>query len=408
MSTFISCADEFHTLLKDSKRSKAHCLMRLNAPPFVSDRNTQDYKLRHGSVSLCILLYGSPSSHKEDTVAQEITTQTFPQETAALPGCSPTDSRWGVWHEFVVKKLPYQNWVLLFYSSCSSKHWVLMIFELETNQQHLVQIAVLPDYWKLGRFPAAKPAPQHCDSLGWRGMRAKPIPWICLRTLENIEKNKRFDLLRLKQKNTSRKTRIRMLRRSVGAILAKKYHHRVSSPLLRMLLHPSVEPKHTIGWIPLTNATRNIEHFIDIEIYRNVKKISTSKNWYKATRLCKKKGILTPCGVSSVEGMLMDPGMLPLVRSFRKSTRTHWWASSNLCTSPKEEPWDNNWTTELSRGNNRPYIFCIFGRNFCLHLPSHSVPVIQHPGSASQFREALHCSQSSHLVYFEPLRESER
>ena len=129
MSTFISCADEFHTLLKDSKRSKAHCPMRLHAPPFVSDRNTQDYnyKLRHGSVSLCILLYGSPSSHKEDTVAQEITTQTFPQETAALPGCSPTDNRWGVWHEFVVKKLPYQNWVLLFYSSCSSKHWVLSL-----------------------------------------------------------------------------------------------------------------------------------------------------------------------------------------------------------------------------------------------------------------------------------------
>ena len=50
MSTFISCADEFHSLLKDSKRSKAHCPMRLHAPPFVSDRNTQDYKLRHGSV----------------------------------------------------------------------------------------------------------------------------------------------------------------------------------------------------------------------------------------------------------------------------------------------------------------------------------------------------------------------
>ena len=67
-------------------------------------------------MGLCILLYVSPSSHKEDTVAQEITTQTFPQETAALPGCSPTDNRWGVWHEFVVKKWPYQNWVLLFYS----------------------------------------------------------------------------------------------------------------------------------------------------------------------------------------------------------------------------------------------------------------------------------------------------
>ena len=53
-------------------------------------------------------------------------------------------------------------------------------------------------------------------------------------------------------------------------------------------------------------------------------------------------------------------------------------------------------------------IFCIIGRNFCLHLPSHSVPVIQHPGSASQFREALHFSQSSHLVYFEQLCESER
>ena len=52
----------------------------------------------------------------------------------------------------------------------------------------------------------------------------------------------------------------------------------------------------------------------------------------------------------------MDPSILPLVRSLRRSTRTHWWASSNLCTSPKEEPWDNNWTTKLSsRRNNSPY-----------------------------------------------------
>ena len=42
-------------------------------------------------MGLCILLYGSLSSHKEDTVAQEIMTQTFPQEAAALPGSSPTE-----------------------------------------------------------------------------------------------------------------------------------------------------------------------------------------------------------------------------------------------------------------------------------------------------------------------------
>ena len=52
----------------------------------------------------------------------------------------------------------------------------------------------------------------------------------------------------------------------------------------------------------------------------------------------------------------MEPRILPLVRSFRKSTRTHWLASSNFWTSPKEEPWDNNWTTTLSsRRNNSPY-----------------------------------------------------
>ena len=55
----------------------------------------------------------------------------------------------------------------------------------------MVHIAVLADYWKLGRFPAAKPAPQHCDSLGWWGMHAKPVPWICLRTLEKVKKMKK-------------------------------------------------------------------------------------------------------------------------------------------------------------------------------------------------------------------------
>ena len=52
--------------------------------------------------------------------------------------------------------------------------------------------------------------------------------------------------------------------------------------------------------------------------------------------------------------MLMDLRILPLVR---KSTRTHWWASSNLCSSRKEEPWDNNWTTKLSRRINSTYIY---------------------------------------------------
>ena len=97
-----------------------------------------------------------------------------------------------------------------------------------------------------------------------------------LKNPRKYEKNKRFVLLRLKQKNTSSKTRIRMLRRSVGAILAKKYHHRVSSPLLRMLLHPSVEPKRTIGRTLKTPHKRHTKYkTLRIEMFRNVKKINT-------------------------------------------------------------------------------------------------------------------------------------
>ena len=151
-------------------------------------------------------------------------------------------------YQFVFKTWPYQN--CFFYSSLVAL--LNLFFELETNQRHVVHIAVLADYWKLGRFPAAKPAPQHCDSLGWWGMHAKPVPWICLRTLEKMEKKQKVVtytfLLRQKLKITLSKTRIRMLRSSVGAILAKQYHHRVSSPLLCVLLHPSVEPKHIIGY----------------------------------------------------------------------------------------------------------------------------------------------------------------
>ena len=169
---------------------------------------------------------------------------------AALP-CSSRDNRSSVWHISLSSKHGHIK-IVVFYSSLVAL--LNLFFELETNQRHLVHIPVLADYWKLGRFPAAKPAPQHCDSLGWWGMHAKPVPWICLRTLEKIKKKWKKQkvtytfLLRQKLKTTLSKTRIRMLRSSVGAILAKQYHHRVSSPLLCVLLHPSVEPKHIIGY----------------------------------------------------------------------------------------------------------------------------------------------------------------
>ena len=89
-----------------------------------------------------------------------------------------------------------------------------------------------------------------------------------LKTLENMKKTKGLFYWGWK-KNTSSKTRIRMLRRSVGAILAKKYHHRVSSPLLRMLLHPSVEPKHTIGCTLKTPHKRHTK-YKTLHRYRNV------------------------------------------------------------------------------------------------------------------------------------------
>ena len=191
-------------------------------------------------MGLCILLYGSLSSHKEDTVAQEIMTQTFPQEAAALPGSSPTElpNAWSIirWQRIIDQA---------FGMSLSSRNGHIKIGFCYSTLVALLNI----DFWAWDKPTTFGPDSCFTGLLeAWTlpSMIAKPIPRICLRTLENIEKNKRFDLLRLKQKKTSSKTRIRMLRRSVGAILAKKYHHRVSSPLLRMLLHPSVEPKRTI------------------------------------------------------------------------------------------------------------------------------------------------------------------
>ena len=302
-------------------------------------------------MGLCILLYVSPSSHKEDTVAQEITTQTFPQETAALPGCSPTDNRSSVWHEFVVKKWPYQNWVLLFYSIVALLNIDFWAWDKPTTFGPDSCFTGLLEAWTL---PSRETRPWALRFVGIERHDSETNSSDLLKNPRKYWKKQKVWFIEAETKKHLKQNQDSHVEALGGRYTGKKVSPQGIQPTPSHA-SPSFSWAQTHHWMKTPHKRHTKYKTLRIEMYRNVKKISTPKNRYKATRLCKKKGILTPCGVSSVEGMLMDPRMLPLVRSFRKSTRTHWWASSNLCTSPKEEPWDNNWTTNLSRRNNSPY-----------------------------------------------------